>query len=268
MIGVGPFSIRVVVVVSAIGLAWLLARVATRRLAPGESFKAAGSLVLDAAFWGVLGARLAYVARWWEEYSAAPLSMLAIGDGGFTWWAGVLVALAFVAWRTRSHRVLRRPVLAGMLTGLTVWLAAGAVLGLLQRAAPPLPELQLTTLDAQRVDLSDYKGRPVVLNLWASWCPPCRREMPVFERAQKAFPDIAFVMVNQGETASQASDFLRRQGLALSDVLLDPSSKAMQATGARGLPTTLFFNADGRLVDTHMGELTMARLRDTVSRRF
>jgi len=131
-----------------------------------------------------------------------------------------------------------------------------------------MPALELASLDEQPVNLDAYAGRPVVLNLWASWCPPCRREMPVFQQAQAAFPDIAFVMVNQGESAQQARAFLARERLAFNDVLLDPASQAMRAMGSRGLPTTLFFDAQGRLVHTHLGELTMASLKHTVSRRF
>src|SRR5690606_29129202 len=110
--------------------------------------------------------------------------------------------------------------------------------------------------------------RPVVLNLWASWCPPCRRETPAFEQAQSEFPDVAFVLVNQGQTARQAQDFLESEGLNLKDVLLDPSSQAMQAVQSRGLPTTLFFDAQGRQVDSHLGEITMPSLKDKILRRF
>jgi len=126
----------------------------------------------------------------------------------------------------------------------------------------------LLTLDERPVSLGSYAGRPVVLNLWASWCPPCRREMPVFEQAQKQFPDVAFVLVNQGESAQQAQAFLQSEGLDLTDVLLDPSSQAMQAMGSRGLPTTLFFDAQGRQVDSHLGEITMPSLKDKVLNRF
>lgn len=268
MIGVGPFSIQVVIVALAAVAAWLLARTIAGRLVPEMPGQAAGSLVLDALFWGLLGARLGYVAQWWTDYSAAPMSMLAIGDGGFSWWAGALVGVFFIWWRTRARQALRRPVLAGVLAGLAIWFTAGTVLEQMQRSAPGLPELQLMTLDAQPINLAAYRGRPVVLNLWASWCPPCRREMPVFEQAQKTFPDMAFVMINQGETAQQAGNYLRRQGLGLTDVLLDSSSQAMKSMGSRGLPTTLFFDAQGRLVDSHMGELTMAGLKGIVSRRF
>ena len=107
-----------------------------------------------------------------------------------------------------------------------------------------------------------------MLNLWATWCPPCRREMPAFEQAQAAFPNVAFVMVNQGENAQQAQAFLAREGLTLTDVLLDSSSRTMQEMGTRGLPTTLFFDVQGQLVASHVGELTIASLKDAIGRHF
>jgi len=267
MIGIGPFSIQVVVVAGAILVAWVVARRVARAL-PDTPYKAAGGMLLDAAFWGFLAARLGYIAQWWPEYSAAPMSTIAIGDGGFAWWAGIPVAIAFVWWRTRSARALRSSAMSGIAAGAVVWVIANGLLSLMLRAAAPMPDLPLLTLDERPVSLGSYAGRPVVLNLWASWCPPCRREMPVFEQAQKQFPDVAFVLVNQGESAQQAQAFLQSEGLDLTDVLLDPSSQAMQAMGSRGLPTTLFFDAQGRQVDSHLGEITMPSLKDKVLNRF
>lgn len=149
--------------------------------------------------------------------------------------------------------------------------SASKVLGadkLAQQAAPSLPDLQLMTLEGRPAHLSSYVGVPVVLNLWATWCPPCRREMPVLEQAQTAFPDVSFVLVNQGESAQQAKTFLQSEGLNLTDVLLDPSSEAMREMRTGGLPTTFFFDAQGRMVDLHLGEITMADLKDKVSRHF
>lgn len=267
MISVGPFSVQVVAVFAAVLLAWTVAHMVAKRL-PDSPYKAAGGMLMDAVFLGFVAARLGYIAQWWDEYAQSPMSMFFIGDQGFTWWIGVAATLVFIWWRTRSTRALRRPVLAGVTAGLLAWFAAGGVLELLQRSAPPLPALALATLDEQPVVLNSYTGRPVVLNLWASWCPPCRREMPVFEQAQAQYPEIAFVLVNQGESAQQARAFLEAQGLQLKDVLLDPASQTMQAVASQGLPTTLFFDEHGRLVDTHLGELTMASLKNTVSRRF
>jgi len=90
----------------------------------------------------------------------------------------------------------------------------------------------------------------------------------VLEQAQAAFPDVAFVLVNQGESAQQAQAFLESEGLALMDVLLDPSSETMQALRTGGLPTTFFFDAEGQLVDLHLGEITMADLKGKISNHF
>ncbi|NYT62792.1 TlpA family protein disulfide reductase [Alcaligenaceae bacterium] len=267
MIGVGPFPIQIFTIIGAVLLGWMTARFVARRV-PEVSYKTAGSMILDAVVWGLLAARLIYIAQWWDEYSAKPMSMLAIGDRGFSWWAGIVVAVAYIWWRTRLTQALRGPVLAGVMVGVVAWAVAGGVLNLMQSSAPPLPDLQLVTLDERSISLSAYAGRPIVLNLWASWCPPCRREMPVFEQAQTEFPGVAFVLVNQGENPKQAQAFLESEGLKLTDILLDPASELMRLMGSRGLPTTLFFDAQGRMVDSHLGEITMPSLKDKILRRF
>ena len=266
MIGIGPFSIQSIGVVAAVLLSWLVTRVLAKRL-PEASHRLAGAVLLDAVFWGVVAARLGYIAFWWEDYFAAPMSMIAIGDGGYYWWVGVPATIAFVWWRTRSMSVPRRPIYVGVLAGVVAWFAGSGAFSLLLEA-PRLPDLQLATLDGKPIALRSYEGRPLVVNLWASWCPPCRREMPVLEQAQSEFPGVGIVLLNQGESAQLARDFLHNEGLALSNVLLDPASSSMQAMNSRGLPTTLFFDAEGRLVDSHLGEITMASFKDKISRRF
>src|SRR5690606_9801427 len=98
MMSIGPFSIKVVGVVAAILLAWLVTRAVARRMGDDVSPKLAGAVVLDAVFWGWVAARIVYRAFWWEFYFAKPMSVMAIGDGGFTWWVGVLLALLFIGW--------------------------------------------------------------------------------------------------------------------------------------------------------------------------
>ena len=263
---------RAVLVAVAAFLAWWLVRALARHLgghADPSAPKRAGALFTDALLVGLLAARLGYVLRWWPEYAVAPWSILAIGDGGFLWWIGLPAALAFVGWRSAGQPRLRTPLLAGIAAGMLAWFALGATLALLQRSAPPLPDIAVVTLDGSHARLDASAGKPVVLNLWATWCPPCRREMPVFEDAVQAYPGVRFVLLNQGEDAATISDYLDREGLHLhAQVLLDLHSLAMPATNTRGLPTTLFFDADGHLVDTHMGELTRASLADTMRKRF
>lgn len=262
---------RVVLVAVAALLAWWLVRMLARRMGSHTDAsvpKLAGALFTDAFFVGLLAARLGYVVRWWPEYAAAPWSILAIGDGGFLWRIGLPAAIAFTWWRSARQGRLRKPLFAGIAAGLLAWFALNGTLALLQRSVPSLPDIATRTLDGIPTTLDASAGRPIVLNLWATWCPPCRREMPAFEDAAQRYPGIDFVLLNQGEDAATIREFLDRQGLQLhQDILLDPHSQAMPATNTRGLPTTLFFDANGRLVDSHMGELTRASLTDTLRKR-
>ncbi|WP_146012541.1 TlpA disulfide reductase family protein, partial [Janthinobacterium sp. AD80] len=119
----------------------------------------------------------------------------------------------------------------------------------------------LRTLDGESVSLAALAaGKPMVVNLWASWCPPCRREMPVLAAAQQARADIVFVYANQREDAAAANAFLAPSGLALRNVVLDSEAALGKAAGSSALPTTLFYDARGRLADTHLGELSDASL--------
>lgn len=257
------------VAIAALALlaAWLTVRAGARRL-PASTQRLAGARLLDAALAGLLSARAGFVIAWWPDYAAAPRALLAIGDGGYLWWVGLPAALAFAWWRSADCPALRRPLLAGLATGMLAWLALNAALDLRRQSAPPLPQTTLTTLDGAPTTLQAHAGRPVVLNLWATWCPPCVREMPVFAEAQRRYPQLAFVLVNQGENRTLVEAFLNDRGLALAHVLLDPHSRSLQDTGARALPTTLFFDADGRLVHSHLGELTRASLASTLARHF
>ena len=163
-----------------------------------------------------------------------------------------------------------RAVLLSMLIALAV-----SACGDKTPDTPPVPEgvvadlSTLSFLDFQGnpVSLATYKtGRPVVVNFWATWCAPCREEMPVFAEAQRRHPEVRFLMVNQGENAAIVQRYLARENLALQDVFLDPASALGPAVGSRGLPTTLFLDAQGRRVHAHMGALNAAALATQVRR--
>ncbi|MBK1781705.1 TlpA family protein disulfide reductase [Advenella sp. WQ 585] len=266
MISVGPIPVYVILLAICLLLAWGVARILVVR--SGTQSKAAGGLLLDAAFWGFVAARLAYLIQWREEYAQAPMSIIVIGDGGYLWWAGLLAAILYVFWKTRHTHCLRLPVLSGMVVGVLIWFSASHALLVMQRSTTALPDVQLSNLGHEPVSLSSYTGKPIVLNLWASWCPPCRREMPAFEQVAAQFPDTVFLMVNQGESRASIQQFLAAENLDLQHVLLDPSSSTMREVRARGLPTTLFFDAQGQLRDVHMGEITMAALKSKLSKHF
>ncbi|AYM75845.1 TlpA family protein disulfide reductase [Janthinobacterium agaricidamnosum] len=239
----------------AYGAAWWLRK--HRRLPD------AGPLVSDMLIAGLLGARVAFVLRWHEQYLAAPASILNIRDGGFLAPAGIAAALAIAAWRCRgpAMALMRRPLAVSVACGALAWGVLSAGLGLAYDKPAALPAVALQTLDGTSTRLAALAGgKPMVVNLWASWCPPCRREMPVLAAAQQARADIVFVYANQREDAVAAIAFLDRSGATLRNVVLDGEAALGKAAGSSALPTTLFYDAQGRLADTHLGELSDASL--------
>lgn len=214
---------------------------------------------------GVLVARLTFVVVWFDAYRSAPWSMLDIRDGGFMIWPGIAAALLVAAWRGWRRPIVRKPLMLGLAAGVLVW---GALFGALRTTdQPALPALVMTTLAGVPADLAALaSGKPMVVNLWASWCPPCRREMPVLAAAQQRETEVRFVFVNQGEDGPTAQHYLNKGQLDLANVLLDPGSALGREVGSAGLPTTLFYDAHGRLVDTHLGELAAASLASKLNR--
>jgi thiol-disulfide isomerase/thioredoxin len=162
---------------------------------------------------------------------------------------------------------VRALLLVALAAGLA-WLASP---GALRFGRDPTPAM----LDALPVAMLDgapgglvgrAAGRPLVVNLWATWCGPCRHEMPLLGDAQRRRSDVAFAFANQGEDAATAQRYLGESNLALDHVLLDPGRAIGAAIGSRALPITLFYRADGRLVDTHVGALTAGSLEAALRR--
>ncbi len=221
---------------------------------------AAGNAVVHAALLGLLAARLVYLSVNADLYKAAPWSALDLRDGGWQAGAGAAAGAAWLLWRGWHTAALRRPLAVAAAAGTLVWSAASLAVGL--GAAPTLPSIALTPPDGgAEISLQQAaRGRPLVVNLWASWCPPCRAEMPMLAAAQQRVQDVGFLFVNEGESASAIRAYLTDQDLPLREVLLDPASKLGPAVGSPGLPTTLFYDAGGRLVDAHFGSLNAAAL--------
>ncbi len=214
---------------------------------------------------GLVVARLAFVLVYAEFYRDEPWRVVDIRDGGFIAWPGVLAGLALGAWYLCRQSALRRPLSIAMSVGLALWLGGSLLLHAFEQGTR-LPDLQVRDTQGNPVNLRDYAGKPLVVNLWATWCPPCRREMPVLMQAQQREAGITILFVNQGESVALVDEFLTAQQLSLDNLLLDEQVQLGQLVGSRALPTTLFYDAEGRQVGSHLGELSHASLERALTR--
>ena len=116
------------------------------------------------------------------------------------------------------------------------------------------PAFSLTSTDGRQVKLADLVGRPLVINFWASYCPPCRAEMPLLQRRVNASTDVRLVLIDEGESAQIARDFLSALGIQQT-ALLDSNLAVGRAYGVLPLPTTVFVRADGSIAGRQVGEM-------------
>ncbi len=262
MLAVGPLMIpfSLLALIAAVLLGEFAAKRWLRQRGDGSQ-PPAGRIL----FAGVVTARLVFVAQHADSYLPDPWSILDIRDGGWHAIAGFAGAWLAGAWFMLRDRPRAASVFGGLAAASITWGMAQGILGM-HEDATPMPAVTLSSLEQQPVTLQAYAGKPMVVNLWASWCPPCRREMPVFQHSQAQRPDVNFVFVNQGESLSTVQAFLAEQGLKLDNVLLDQAGQTGQAIGQRALPATLFFDAQGKWVETRMGELSTATLGQKLER--
>ncbi|QYK50532.1 MAG: TlpA family protein disulfide reductase [Anaerolineales bacterium] len=118
------------------------------------------------------------------------------------------------------------------------------------------PEFVLPNLDGEQVRLSDLRGQRVLLNFWATWCGPCRQEMPAIQ-ARYNHGDFAVLAVDFGETRQQVQRFIDEIGVDL-PVLLDADGNVQELYRVRGYPTTFFIDAQGVIRFFHIGEMSAA----------
>ncbi|MBA1146933.1 TlpA family protein disulfide reductase [Ectothiorhodospiraceae bacterium WFHF3C12] len=218
----------------------------------------------EAALLGLLSARLAFVALHWPAYEDHPLSVLYIWQGGFNALAGAAAVLPYTFWRLRPDpdSLLRAgiPLVAAALA-----FAAGmaAALGL-KPAERPVPDLTLSTLDGREDSLRGHLGQPLIINLWATWCPPCRREMPMLVDLAAEREDVTVLLVNQGESAQQIRQFLDEVGLDGNAIRLDPRNRTSETLQVTAYPTTLIYDAGGNLVVRQAGEVSRAAMEQGI----
>jgi thiol-disulfide isomerase/thioredoxin len=156
--------------------------------------------------------------------------------------AFVLSVLCFVAGFHPAVAQMETPELSYQLTRLS--------------EPVPAPDFVLENMDGERRSLKDYRGKVVLINFWATWCPPCRREMPSMERLYQALSSEAFVVlaVNQWEEKDHVFAYTGQLDVFPSfPMLFDPEGETSRAFGVDGLPTSFILDKEGRIVFRAIG---------------
>src|SRR3989338_5436512 len=128
------------------------------------------------------------------------------------------------------------------------------------------PDFELETLEGKKAKLSDYRGKKVILNFWASLCPPCREEMPEFQRIYSENKDkLVVVGVNLEENRENAEAFIEKLGIAF-PILLDPNSQVKDMYNVFTQPVTYFIDESGKIVDKKFGPLTSEEIDEKIAK--
>jgi thiol-disulfide isomerase/thioredoxin len=211
---------------------------------------------------GLIAARLGHVIAHAPSFAAEPWRIFAVWQGGFSLWWGVAGGVTAGMIRIHTWRSRLWAVFALWLS-LWVWMVFDRLTS--ETTETSIPVQTFERLDGSHVALVETGGKPAVINLWASWCPPCRREMPTLVQASKDRHDVRFLFVNQGESREKIAAYLSKEELAPDNVLLDPLGDVAHHYGTPGLPTTLFVGSDGRLRSTHVGQISPEELDEQIT---
>ena len=236
-----------------------------------------GGIAERAAYAFILGARLGFVVLNWSDFKEVPLSALYLWQPGYLPFAGVLAA-AVTVWlhvRPKPSEWRRAALVSLGLGGAIATAVFVGVLGLTQlewswnsdlvRPGDPLPEFTLRDLQGREVGTADLLGQPAILNFWATWCPPCRREMPALDSTYQAYREqgLMVVGIDVGENPGTVRSFLSGTPVSYPIWLDSPTGSGgtqqlFRSFGGVGLPTTVFVDANGIVRRIRVGELNQA----------
>ena len=173
-------------------------------------------------------------------------------------------AAAREVWRTAvRHKITASLVAlcaAASLVAIALVVSASGPAGAAPDPAAPAFSLPLLSQSGQQVSLSDYAGRPLIVNFFASWCEPCQQETPLLARFYRAeHGRVAIVGLDENDGAGNAMSFTHREGVGY-PVGFDPHAIAASAYGVAALPQTFFLDARHRIVDRVFGAVTQATI--------
>ena len=130
----------------------------------------------------------------------------------------------------------------------------------------PAPDIQVQDISGYPVSLSDYRGQVVLVNNWATWCPPCRQEMPILDEyfRDHNHQDFVIVAIDAGEPAEMVEGFVKRFGLSF-PVWIDPSSSALNSFRNNYLPSSYLIDQDGQVIMVWSGAVTSTSLEENIT---
>ena len=262
-IDLGPFVLSIERFAALLGvvvflvLAEILARVTKHRTLSSWS----NTTVL----WGFIGARIGHVIAFWPSFAEEPWRIIAIWQGGFSVAGaavGVAIVLAWALWQSLPFV----PAAAALWAGVMVWQVI--LLDVAPREPVALPAEPLTTIEGESLVLTSLvaSDKPIIINLWATWCPPCRRELPMLATVAEQRDDVVFLFASQGETAGHVGRYLADNDIRPEHMLIDTSGVLARNYSTVGLPVTLFIGTDGLLAHTHVGEISREVLLSRIAR--
>ena len=281
---VGPVlipTLRAGIIVSLLFAIWVAARISGyMNLESGLARR-----VAETSVWlGLIGARLGFVVTNWSAFRDTPWTALYFWQPGYLPVAGLLVGAGYAFWRLR-HQEPRQRLRYVRALGTSFALAAlliGVVVAAMQirfdpavlRPGDPVPNFTLQTLDGKSVTFSSLQGQAIVLNFWATWCPPCRREMPLLDAVQKDYRTrgVTIVGIDLGEPMDLVRAYVQSVGVTY-PIWVDTTNPGPEFNrthelynrfGGVGLPTTFFIDANGIIRDRYIGELNRAFLQNRI----
>lgn len=268
---------RLALLVFAVLMVWLTNRVG-RRWGGGDGVL--GGQVERMFVAGVIGARITYVGEHFSAYRPHFLNALYFWQTGYTTWGGFVFAIVYLGWETWRRRLSPQQVRLIGAIGVplaALYIASLATIGQFApadqlRVGSRLPHSGFVTVGGRQVNLAELRGGPAVVNIWATWCLPCREEMPLLSRtyAREGHGKFALVGVDLAEPASRVQTFLAQTPVsypiwvdptdAAGNQAKSPSTALFARTGDFAVPTTIFVGRRGIIKAIYVGELTAATL--------